>query len=158
MAYYRSQVESIARKLCAEQHLALYDIEEKMSAKGRIITIYLTKIGGVTVDDCAYFSRALSDELDELDIIPERYFLEVSSPGLERVLKLKSHYASAINEKVAIQWTEGDEKHSAMGTLIEVNDDTITLDDRGKVVEINFKDINRAKTVFLDKERSEKKR
>ncbi|HQM79749.1 MAG TPA: ribosome assembly cofactor RimP, partial [Candidatus Syntrophosphaera sp.] len=109
-------------------------------------------------DDCAYFSRALSDELDELDIIPERYFLEVSSPGLERVLKLKSHYASAINEKVAVQWTEGDEKHSAMGTLIEVNDDTITLDDRGKVVEINFKDINRAKTVFLDKERSEKKR
>lgn len=158
MAYYRSQVDSIARKLCAEQHLALYDIEEKMSAKGRIITIYLTKIGGVTVDDCAYFSRALSDELDELDIIPERYFLEVSSPGLERVLKLKSHYASAINEKVAVQWTEGDEKHSAMGTLIEVNDDTITLDDRGKVVEINFKDINRAKTVFLDKEGSEKKR
>jgi ribosome maturation factor RimP len=155
MAYYRSQVDSIARKLCAEQHLALYDIEEKMSAKGRIITIYLTKIGGVTVDDCAYFSRALSDELD---IIPERYFLEVSSPGLERVLKLKSHYASAINEKVAVQWTEGDEKHSAMGTLIEVNDDTITLDDRGKVVEINFKDINRAKTVFLDKEGSEKKR
>jgi len=42
--------------------------------------------------------------------------------------------------------------------LIEVNADTITLDDRGKIVEINFKDINRAKTVFLDKERSEKKR
>ncbi|MCB5245239.1 MAG: ribosome maturation factor RimP [Candidatus Cloacimonadaceae bacterium] len=158
MVYYRSQVAGIAQKLCADWHLALYDVEEKMSAKGRIITVYLTKIGGVTVDDCAFFSRALSNELDELDIIPERYFLEVSSPGLERPLKLKNHFVSAINEKVAVQWIEGDEKHSAMGTLIEVNNDTITLDDRGKVVKINFKDISRAKTVFLNKDRSDKKK
>jgi ribosome maturation factor RimP len=46
--------------------------------------IYLTKIGGVTLDECARFSRALGNEIEEFDIIPERYFLEVSSPGLER--------------------------------------------------------------------------
>jgi len=66
MEYYRPQVEEIARRICLEQHLALYDLDEKMSGKGRIITVYLTKIGGVTLDECARFSRALGAELEEL--------------------------------------------------------------------------------------------
>ncbi len=151
MEFYRAQVEDIARKICQDMHLALYDIDEKMSGKGRIVTVYLTKIGGVTLDECAAFSRALADELETFDLIPDRYFLEVSSPGLERPLKLKSHYVSAINEKVAVQWSDGEAKRSTMGTLTEVNQDTIKLDDRGNVVEIEFKAITRAKTVYLAK-------
>lgn len=149
MEFYRNQIEDIARRICQEKHLAIYDIEEKMSGKGRIITVYLTRIGGVTLDECADFSRALAGELEELDIIPDRYFLEVSSPGLERPLKLKSHWVSAITEKVQVQWTEGETKHSAMGTLTEVNPETITLDDRGTIIQIALKAITRAKTVFL---------
>jgi len=149
MEYYRPQAEEIARRICLEQHLALYDLDEKMSGKGRIITVYLTKIGGVTLDECARFSRALGAELEEFDLIPDRYFLEVSSPGLERPLKLKSHWVSAINEKVAVQWTEGEQKRSALGTLVEVNQDNVVLDDRGSRVEIELKAISRAKTVYL---------
>ena len=149
MEYYRPQVEEIARRICQEQHLALYDLDEKMSGKGRIITVYLTKIGGVTLDECARFSRALGAELEEFDLIPDRYFLEVSSPGLERPLKLKSHWVSAINEKVAVQWGEGEQKNSTLGTLVEVNQDSVVLDDRGSRVEIELKSISRAKTVYL---------
>ncbi len=149
MEYYRVQIEEIAKKQCQEMHLALYDIDEKMSGKGRIITVYLTKIGGVSLDECARFSRALSEELETFDLIPERYYLEVSSPGIERPLKLKSHYVSAINEKVAVQYSESEEKRSVMGTLLEVNQDTITIDDRGTILEIPFKAIARAKTVYL---------
>jgi ribosome maturation factor RimP len=111
--------------------------------------VYLTKIGGVSLDECARFSRALSEELETFDLIPERYYLEVSSPGIERPLKLKSHYVSAINEKVAVQYSESEEKRSVMGTLLEVNQDTITIDDRGTILEIPFKAIARAKTVYL---------
>ena len=149
MEYYRPQVEDIARRICQEQHLALYDLDEKMSGKGRIITVYLTKIGGVTLDECARFSRALGAELEEFDLIPDRYFLEVSSPGLERPLKLKSHLVSAINEKVAVQWGVGEQKNSTLGTLVEVNQDSVVLDDRGSRVEIELKSISRAKTVYL---------
>lgn len=149
MEFYRTQMEELAKKLCADMHLALYDIDEKMSNKGRIFTVYLTKIGGVSLDECASFSRRLSEVLDELDLIPERFFLEVSSPGLERPLKLKSHYVSAINEKILVQWTD-EKKHSTMGTLIEVDQDYITIDDRGERIEIPFKTISRAKTVFVD--------
>ncbi len=150
MEYYRVQIEEIAKKLCSQMHLALYDIDEKLTGKGRIITVYLTKIGGVSLDECARLSRALSEELETFDLIPERYYLEVSSPGIERPLKLKSHYVSAINEKVAVQYNEGEEKKSVLGTLTEVNQDTIVLDDRGTKLEIAFKAISRAKTVFLD--------
>mgnify|MGYP001008463735 FL=1 len=150
MEYYRVQIEEIAKKICQDMHLAIYDIDEKMSGKGRIITVYLTKIGGVLLDECAAFSRALGNELETFDLIPERYYLEVSSPGIERPLKLKSHYVSAITEKVAVQWHDGEEKKSTMGTLTEVNQDSIMLDDRGVAVEIAFKAITRAKTVFLD--------
>ncbi|MBW6513762.1 MAG: ribosome maturation factor RimP [Candidatus Syntrophosphaera sp.] len=155
MQFYRARVEDIARRICAEMHLAVYDIDEKMSGKGRIITVYLTKVGGVTLDECASFSRALAAELEELDIIPDRYFLEVSSPGIERPLKLKSHWVSAINEKVAVQWNEGEEKKSALGTLTEVNQDSVTLDDRGRILEIDLKSITRAKTLFIAKPREE---
>ncbi|MCB5246943.1 MAG: ribosome assembly cofactor RimP [Candidatus Cloacimonetes bacterium] len=157
MEYYRPQVEDIARRICQEQHLALYDIDEKMSGKGRIITVYLTKIGGVTLDECARFSRALGAELEEFDLIPDRYFLEVSSPGLERPLKLKSHWVSAINEKVAVQWTDQEQKHSTLGTLIEVDQDSVILDDRGERVEIALKSISRAKTVYLATPKGEEK-
>ncbi|MFA5509475.1 MAG: ribosome assembly cofactor RimP [Candidatus Cloacimonadaceae bacterium] len=149
MQYYRVQIEEIAKRICSVQQLALYDIDEKMSGKGRIITVYLTKIGGVTLDDCAQFSRALGAELESLDFIPERYYLEVSSPGVQRPLKLKSHYVSAINEKVAIQFTSDGEKKSVMGTLTEVDQDEITLDDRGTSHVIPFKAISRAKTVYI---------
>ncbi len=150
MEYYRVQIEEIAKKICQDMHLAIYDIDEKMSGKGRIITVYLTKIGGVLLDECAAFSRALGNELETFDLIPERYYLEVSSPGIERPLKLKSHYVSAITEKVAVQWVCDDEKKSTMGTLLEVNQDTLKLDDRGEIIEIPFKAITRAKTVYLD--------
>lgn len=156
MEYFRPQIEEIARKICQELHLALYDIDEKMSGKGRIITVYLTKIGGVSVDDCASFSRALGAELEEFDLIPDRYFLEASSPGLERPLKLKSHWVSAIGEKVAVQWGDGEQKCSTLGTLTEVNQDSVILDDRGNMVEVAFKAISRAKTVYLAIEKGEK--
>jgi len=149
LQYYRTQIEDIAKKICAELHLAVYDIDEKMSGKGRIIIVYLTKIGGVTLDECAHFSRVLSEELEAFDFIPDRYFLEVSSPGLERPLKLKSHWVSAINEKVAVQYHEEDDKQSVMGTLLEVNQDTVTLEDRGERIQIPLKSISRAKTVYL---------
>ncbi|MDD3536192.1 MAG: ribosome maturation factor RimP [Candidatus Cloacimonetes bacterium] len=156
MEYYRTHIEDIARKLCADMHLAVYDIDEKMSGKGRIIVVYLTKIGGVTLDECAQFSRALGNELELLDLIPERYFLEVSSPGLERPLRLKSHWISAINEKVAVQYSQDGEKKSRMGTLLEVNQDTVVMDDRGERIEIPLKSISRAKTVFLGLPRGDK--
>lgn len=150
MEKYRSRIEEIGKRIAQELHLALYDIEEKSTGKGKVIIVYLTKIGGINLDECAVFSRALSNELEELDIIPERYYLEVSSPGIERVLKLKMHYASAIGELVDVQWKQGDAPVLTQGILHEVNPDNIVIKDGDELIEIPISSIHKAKTCFTD--------
>jgi ribosome maturation factor RimP len=148
MDKYRSKVEEISKKVAAELHLAVYDIEEKIAAKGKVLVVFLTKVGGVNLDECAVFSRKLSEELDLLDFIPERYFLEVSSPGLERPLKLKMHYLSAINELVEILWEKDKDRITTMGWLQEVNPDNIVVKDHDVLIEIPFSAIHKARTCF----------
>lgn len=148
MERYRSKVEEISKKIAAEMHLAVYDIEEKTTAKGIVIVVFLTKIGGVNLDECAQFSRKLSEELDLLDFIPDRFFLEVSSPGIERPLKLKSHYLTAINELVEIIWDKDKTRLTTKGWLQEVNPDDIVVKDKEELIQIPIPAIHKAKTCF----------
>jgi ribosome maturation factor RimP len=148
MEKYRTKVEEISKKLAAEMHLAVYDIEEKTTAKGTVIVVFLTKIGGVNLDECAQFSKKLSAELDEFDIIPERFFLEVSSPGIERPLKLKTHYLSAINELVEINWEQDKIRLTTQGWLQEVNPDDIVIKAKEELIQIPISAIHKAKTCF----------
>lgn len=148
MEKYRSRIEDICRKIASEMHLAVYDVEEKTTAKGKVIVVFVTKIGGVNLDECADFSRKLSEELDLLDFIPERYYLEVSSPGIERPLKLKTHYLSAINELVEIEWNLENKRTRTKGWLTEVNPDSIVVRDREEMVEIPMPAIHKARTCF----------
>jgi len=158
MEHYRKAIEDIAKRICADMLVSIYDIEEKMTQKGRIITVFLTKIGGVSLDECAKFSRAISAELDTLDLIAERYFLEVSSPGLERPLKLKMHYLSAINEIIGVQWSDADFKHHTIGKLVEVNPETIAVEVReGEQFLIPYSAINKAKTVLSENPKGRRK-
>lgn len=148
MEKYRSKIEEICKKIASEQHLALYDIEEKTTAKGVVIVVFVTKLGGINLDECAGFSRRLSEELDVLDFIPDHYFLEVSSPGIERPLRLKSHYISAINELVEIIWDTDGKRISSKGILQEVNPDDVTITEAENLIKIPFSAIHKAHTCF----------
>jgi ribosome maturation factor RimP len=155
MEKYRSKVEELGRKLAAEMHLAIYDIEEKPTAKGKVIVVFLTKIGGVNLDECAVFSRKLSEEMDMLDFIADRYFLEVSSPGIERPLKLKTHYLSAINELVEVVWDKDKTRLTTMGWLQEVNPDDIVVKDKEELISIPLSAIHKARTCFSNQKTRE---
>jgi ribosome maturation factor RimP len=148
MEKYRSKMEELGRKIAAEMHLAVYDIEEKTTAKGKVIVVFLTKIGGINLDECAIFSRKLSEEMDMLDFIADRYFLEVSSPGIERPLKLKTHYLSAINELVEIVWDNDKTRLTTKGWLQEVNPDDIVVKDKEELIQIPLSAIHKARTCF----------
>ncbi len=155
MDKYRQRIEEIAKRICAEIHVALYDIEELNTNKGKVITVYLTKVGGISLSECAIFSRKLSVELDAQDFITEKYFLEVSSPGVERALKLKMHYASAINETVDIQWQQDEQRQSCRGVLLEVNPETIVVRCSEHNLTIPFSAIHKAKTILIKQTKKE---
>ena len=142
------RIEKIAKEICAQQNVALYDVEMKRAAKGLIIVIYITKVSGVTIDVCKIVSYKISNILEEEDFIDERYFLEVSSPGLERDLKLKKHYVSAIGEKVKITFSYNEKSKTEIGILKEVLPDSIKMEFDGQICEIGFSQIKKTRTYF----------
>ena len=142
------KLEEIASKVCSRNNVALYDVEIKHASKGEILVFYITKIDGVSIAECRSVSRDISRILEEEDFIEDRYFLEVSSPGLERELKFKKHYVSAINEKVKITFCENEKNVTKIGILLEVFPEEIKMEIQDELVLISFSDIKKAKTFF----------
>ncbi len=80
------KVRRIAREVLGYAGMELVHVEINREPRGLILRLYIDKVGGVTLDDCARISRQLSAQLDVEDPIEDRYTLEVSSPGLDRPL------------------------------------------------------------------------
>jgi ribosome maturation factor RimP len=90
--------------------------------------IELMRIDGITIEDCEKVSRAMSDRLDETDPIPYQYLLEVSSPGLDRLLRLPEHFENAIGEAVEVHlYAPIEKKKQWEGVLEAATDTTVTL-------------------------------
>jgi ribosome maturation factor RimP len=99
----REEVRQLAEPLAEELGFELVDIEQASSGHHRVVRVFLDKPGGVTVDDCARFSRRLADAIDMNQIVPGRYHLEVSSPGLERPVRTLAHVERFTGQRVQLQ-------------------------------------------------------
>lgn len=131
--------------LCKEAELSFYD-DELVSENGKkIYRIYVQKEGGVNLDDCAKLSEILSPIFDVEPPVNGEYFLEVSSPGLERKLSKIEHFAKSIGELAKITTNE---KEKIEAKIIAVDDENITLEnlENKEKTTINFNDIKKART------------
>ncbi|EAI1792007.1 MULTISPECIES: ribosome maturation factor RimP [Campylobacter] len=131
--------------LCKEAELSFYD-DELVSENGRkIYRIYVQKEGGVNLDDCARLSEILSPIFDVEPPVNGEYFLEVSSPGLERKLSKIEHFAKSIGELVKIATNE---KEKIEAKILFVENGNIILENLEiqEKITINFNDIKKAKT------------
>lgn len=81
---------------------SVYDVEFVKEGSARFLRVFLDKEGGIGIDECEEFSRALSDLLDKADPISENYYLEVSSPGIERKIRRREHFELCRGEVVDI--------------------------------------------------------
>ncbi|EAJ8220199.1 ribosome maturation factor RimP [Campylobacter jejuni] len=131
--------------LCKEAELSFYD-DELVSENGKkIYRIYVQKEGGVNLDDCAKLSEILSPIFDVEPPVNGEYFLEVSSPGLERKLSKIEHFAKSIGELVKIATNE---KEKIEAKILFVENGNIILENLEiqEKITINFNDIKKAKT------------
>jgi len=96
----REEVRQLAEPLAEENGYELVDIEQASLGHRRVIRVFLDKPGGVTVDDCARFSRRLADAIDMNQMVPGAYQLEVSSPGLERPIRTLEHVARFAGQRI----------------------------------------------------------
>jgi len=140
-----NRIQKLTLDICEEQGVELYDIELKNTNQGTVLRIYITTPDGVTLKDCSSVSRKLNNELEISELISSRYFLEVSSPGLERSLKKRNHYEQAIGEFVKVTYREDDNKANTITDILQdVTQDGILVGDK----KLLHSSIKKAKTVF----------
>lgn len=120
-------VEKLVEPILEARGMTLVDLELVGTGGRKILKVFIDKPGGVTISDCQKVSNELSLVMDEVDPIPGPYILEVSSPGLDRVLKKERELRWAQGRKVRII-TLGGEKR---GILLEVNESEIVLERAG---------------------------
>ena len=104
----RQAVEPFAVQL----QLDLWDVVYVKEGPHWFLRIFIDKPGGVCMQDCEDLSRAIDSTLDELDPCEQEYFLEVSSPGLARVLRNDTHLQAYIGKPVRLRLFREDENRS----------------------------------------------
>ena len=126
---YESRFEEILRKITDANGLTIYDVEYVKEGGEWYLRGYIDKEGGVTIDDCELVSRAVSDVMDRDDFIEDAYILEISSPGLGRVLKKDKHLAGSIGEEVELKtYKPVDGAKEYVGLLKAFDKETITIE------------------------------
>ena len=127
----------------------IYDVEYVKEGPHWFLRLFIDRDEGVNVDDCETISRALSSIMDEKDYVQTNYFLEVSSPGIERNLRQEEHFDSAIGEKVRIKlYKDIDGTKEIEGELISAHRAGITVQTSNAQVEIDKKNIAKANIMF----------
>ena len=96
-------VQSLASEIAGQLGLRIWDITFTKEGATYYLRIYIDKEGGVGIEDCENFSRAIDAPLDELDPIEQGYCLEVCSPGLERSLTKPAHFTECLGQRVQVR-------------------------------------------------------
>lgn len=123
------QIAEIVKPIAEELSYGIYHIEYVKESGEYYLRIYIEKDGGVSLNDCEALSRRVSDVLDEKDPITDAYFLEVSSPGLNRTLFTNEHYTRFIGSEVLVKLNKAIEGTKTIkGILKENNESSITVE------------------------------
>lgn len=146
-----SSVQIITEDILKTTEMELIDIEYVKEGPFKYLKVYIDKPGGITVDDTADISRLLNKKLDEVDLIKEQYFLEVSSPGVERPFKKEEDYLKNIGNMVEAKFYKTiDGKKSIKGILTEKNENNIVIKSGDDILTINIKDLSKINRALED--------
>lgn len=153
MAKIEEKVEKLIQDKVKNIGYSLYDVEYVKEGANYYLRIYIDSPKGIDLSDCEKVSNEINDILDEADYIKEQYFLEVSSPGIERVLRKDKHLKQNIENRVEVKLFKKDEKgnKSYIGILKKFDTETVTIETTEEIT-IERKNIALLKTVYNWKE------
>ena len=146
MAKIEEKVEELLKDKIENIGYSLYDVEYAKEGQNYYLRIFIDSPKGIDLNDCEKVSNEINELLDQADYIKEQYFLEVSSPGVERILRKDSHLAENIGKQVEAKLYKKDENGNKnyIGELKAFDNDTITIDE----FKFDRKNIAQLKTVF----------
>ncbi|GHT37851.1 ribosome maturation factor [Endomicrobiia bacterium] len=140
------KIESSLETVIAQEKIELVDVQYVKENGDWIVRIFIDKNGGVTMSDCENISHVFSAVLCENDILKDSDVLEISSPGLNRILKKEESFKRFIGSNIRIQTFEAiNNQKNFLGKLVGFKDGKVKIDDvTNGMVEINFLDIKKA--------------
>ena len=144
------RVEALVEPCITELGYRIWDVEYVKEGAEWYLRITLDSDDGIDIDDCEKVSRAINPIIDEADPIEDFYYLEVSSPGLERVLRKPEHFEASIGSEVEIRLFAPDEnkKKSYIGILSAYDAEMLTVDMDQTSQKIPMSKISKVQTVF----------
>jgi ribosome maturation factor RimP len=146
------EMRALIEPIVDDRGLELVDVDLKRGRAPwtlRVIVDTPEGDGCVPVDDCAQVSREIGSHLDAGDLIAARYTLEVSSPGLDRVLAREKDFAAACGREVKIETrVPRDGRRRFRGRLIGFDEELVRLLVDGEEVAIAFADVAKANAVY----------
>lgn len=148
MSKIEEKVEKLITKPIEELNYELYDVEYVKEGKDYFLRIYIDSEKGIDLNDCEKVSNCITDILDKEDYIKEQYFLEVSSPGVERILKREKHLKDNIGKTIQVNLFKPiDVDKIYIGNLIDFDKDYIIIKNDNEI-KIDRKNIAQIKTVY----------
>lgn len=151
MASIEERVENLIQKKVEELGYILYDVQYAKEGQNYFLRVFIEKNdGAIDLNDCEKVNDGINDLLDTADYIKEQYFLEVSSTGVEKVLRKDKHLKDNIGNEVEIKLFKPINKQKEfIGILEDFSEDEITLKlENDENINIDRKDISLIKTTF----------
>lgn len=149
MASIEERVENLVEPKVKELGYNLYDVQYAKEGKDYFLRIFIDKPEGIDLNDCEKVNDGINSLLDEADYIKEQYFLEVSSPGIERVLRKDSHLQSAIGKEIEIKLFKPlNNKKEYVGILEKFDEENIVIRQENEELQIDRKNISLMKEKY----------
>ena len=148
MANIEEKTEKLIANIIKDLGYEIYDVEYVKEGKDYFLRVFIDSKNGINLNDCEKVSESITGILDNEDYIQEQYFLEVSSPGVERTLKKDKHLKDNIGNEVQIKLFkpfEGQKQYK--GILKNFDDEHVIILADIEII-IDRKNISQIKTVF----------
>lgn len=146
-------VEEILTDFLNEEGYELYNTEFIKEGKDWFLRVYIDKPeeGYIGTEDCEKVSRYLSDKLDEADPIDKVYYLEVSSPGMDRVLAKPEHYVKYAGKEVDVKLYKGKDGTKNISGILKYSDgeQVVVVDATGKEWNLTLDEIARTRLAVV---------
>lgn len=152
MAKIEEKVESLVKDKIEKIGYELYDVLYVKEGSNKILRIVIDSEHGISLDDCEKVNNEIKEIIDEANPIEEQYFLEISSPGIERLLRKDWQLRKFKGAEVNIKLFKKDEngKKEYVGALGNVTENTLDVETEGENITIDRKIISQVKTVYTE--------
>ena len=129
----------------------IWDITYSKIGADYHLEITIDSDDGINIDDCEKVHRAIDPILDECDPIEDFYYLEVSSPGIERELRTEEHIELSLGARVEAKlYRAVDGKKSIVGVLLGLSDGNVVIECDGEEISLPRTDISKLTTIYFE--------